>query len=226
MKLILFGNGGIAELANFYFENDSEHKVAAFAVDGEHLDANTFMEKPLIAFEEVSGKYPPDDFGMFIALSYTKLNQVRQDKFIAAKELGYRLPSFISSQSATASDLEIGENCFILENQTIQPFCRIGDNVTLWSGNHIGHHSSIADHTFISSHVVISGYCDIGERCFLGVNATLRDNCVIGDDAFVGMAAVVTTDVAAGSVVLGQSSEVLPVDDRRARALKRTYFKI
>ena len=52
---------------------------------------------------------------------------------------------------------EIGENCFIFEDNTIQPFVKIGDDVVLWSGNHIGHHAEIGDHCFISSHVVISG---------------------------------------------------------------------
>ena len=52
-----------------------------------------------------------------------------------------------------------GDNCFILEDNTVQPFVTIGNNVTLWSGNHIGHDSVIEDDCFISSHVVVSGTC-------------------------------------------------------------------
>ncbi len=37
----------------------------------------------------------------------------------------------------------------LLEDNTIQPFVSIG-NVTLWSGNHIGHHSTIHDHYSVS----------------------------------------------------------------------------
>ena len=98
--------------------------------------------------------------------------------------------------------------------------------MTLWSGNHIGHHSTIGDHTFVSSHVVISGMCTIGARCFFGVNATFRDNCSIGDEVFVGMGASVTKDVAGGEMVLGASDDVIPADDRRARAIRRSYFGI
>jgi sugar O-acyltransferase (sialic acid O-acetyltransferase NeuD family) len=225
-KIVVFGNGSIAELAHYYFTEDSPHDVTAFTVDGEFMDGDTFMGLPMVAFEDVADKYPPDEFSIFIALSYTKLNRVRQEKFDAAKAKGYFLPSYIASHLATWDNVDIGDNCFILENQTIQPFCKIGDNVTLWSGNHIGHHSSIADHTFIASHVVVSGYSTVGQRCFIGVNATLRDSCTVGDDSFIGMAAAVTTDVPEGSVVLGQSSDVLAPDDRRARAVKRSYFKI
>ena len=57
-----------------------------------------------------------------------------------------------------------GDNCFILEDNTIQPFVSIGNNVTLWSGNHIGHDSTIDDHCFIASHVVVSGHVRVGTR--------------------------------------------------------------
>jgi sugar O-acyltransferase (sialic acid O-acetyltransferase NeuD family) len=224
MKLVIFGNGSIAELAGYYFDTDSDHDVAGYVVNGEYLDGDTFNGKPLSAFETVTDQYPPDEFGLFIALGYAGLNRVRQDKFEAVRALGYEMPSYVAGRSAVADNVEIGDNCFVLENQTVQPFCRLGDNVTLWSGNHIGHHSVIADHVFISSHVVVSGHCTIGERCFIGVNATLRDNCEIGADSFVGMAAPVVADVAAGSVVVGQSGEVFGPDDRRSKALKRKYF--
>lgn len=69
----------------------------------------------------------------------------------------------------------MGDNCFVFENQTIQPFVKIGNDVIIWSGNHIGHHSMIGDHCFISSHVVISGNVKIEPYCFLGVNSSIRD---------------------------------------------------
>ena len=100
---------------------------------------------------------------MFVALSYAKLNAVRKEKYLAAKALGYRLASYVSPRATVLNDGRIGDNCFILEDNTIQPFVTIGNNVTLWSGNHIGHHSTIRDHCFIASHVVVSGGVEIGE---------------------------------------------------------------
>jgi sugar O-acyltransferase (sialic acid O-acetyltransferase NeuD family) len=161
---------------------------------------------------------------MHVALSYRRLNKLRQEKFEQAKTAGYELASYVCSKSVLWNDRRIGENCFILENQTIQPTVVIGNNVMIWSGNHLGHGSIIADHTYIASHVVISGHCKIGERCFLGVNSTLRDFVTVGDDVFVGMQAAIVQDVAPGSVVIGQSGEILPADDRRAKFLKQKYF--
>ena len=89
-------------------------------------------------------------------------------------------------------DNVIGENCFILEDNTIQPFTKIGNNVILWSGNHIGHHGEIKDHVFFTSHVVMSGHCIIESHCFLGVNATIRDGCHMEQGTLLAMGASLT----------------------------------
>lgn len=224
--LIIFGSAEMAELAKFYFDHDSEYSVVAFTVDDEFAKADQFQELPLIPFSEVAERFPPAQFDMHVALSYAKLNRLRQEKYEQAKVAGYRLASYVCSKSVTWHDLSIGDNCFILENQTIQPGVRIGNNVMIWSGNHLGHGTVIGDHTYIASHVVISGHCKIGQRSFFGVNATLRDFCSIGDDCFVAMGAAVARDMPNGSVALAPPAEVYEEDDRRAKALKRMYFKI
>jgi sugar O-acyltransferase (sialic acid O-acetyltransferase NeuD family) len=224
--LVIFGSAEIARLAKFYFENDSDRRISAFTVDDEFVDAKEIDGRPLIPFSQVTTDRPPTDYDMFVALSYAQLNQRRQQKYAQAKAAGYTLANYVCSKSVTWPDLTIGDNCFILENQTIQPGVTIGDNVMLWSGNHIGHGSTIAAHTYFASHVVVSGHCTIGERCFFGVNATIKDFTKIGDDCFVAMDASVSRDMNAGSVALGTPATIFEADDRRARVLKRQYFRL
>jgi sugar O-acyltransferase (sialic acid O-acetyltransferase NeuD family) len=224
--LLVFGSAEIAQLAKFYFEHDGDYRVAAFTVDDEFVEGDKFLDLPLVPFSEATKRFPPAEYEMHVALSYKKLNRLRQEKYEQAKAAGYRLASYVCSKSVTWPDLSIGDNCFILENQTIQPGVRIGNNVVIWSGNHLGHGSTIGDHTYIASHVVISGHCTIGQRCFLGVNATLRDFLKVGSDCFIGMDASVSKDMEDGAVAFGTPAEVFAADDRRARALKRQYFKI
>lgn len=225
-NLVIFGSAEIAELAKYYFENDSGYRVVAFTVDDAFAAADQHLGLPLVPFSEVTEHFPPADHDMHVALSYSKLNRLRQDKYEQAKAAGYRLPSYVCSKSVTWPDLSIGDNCFILENQTVQPTVKIGNNVMIWSGNHLGHGSVIGDHTYIASHVVVSGHCTIGQRCFFGVNATIKDFTTIGDDCFIAMDASVTKDMPAEAVAIGAPAEVFPSDDRRARALKKVYFKI
>lgn len=222
--LVIFGAAEMAALARFYFENDTGLRVAAFTVDDDHVDRNDFEGLPLVPWSETTRRFPPGEFEMHVALSYRGLNKLRQEKYLLAKAAGYNLQSYVCSKSVTWPDLAVGDNCFILENQTIQPTCRIGNNVMLWSGNHIGHGTSIADHTYLASHVVLSGHCKIGMRCFFGVNATVRDFITVGDDSFIAMDASVVHDVPAGSVVIGAAGEIYPPEDRRARTLKKKYF--
>jgi len=192
-RIGIYGSGLVAELAHFYFKNDTEHQVVFFVNVKDFINQSSFLDLPLVPFETVEKHYPPEDYSLFIAVGYRNRNQIRKQRYLEAKQKGYRLVTYISSK-ATYYGTPVGENCFIFENNVIQPFVSIGNNVTLWSGNHIGHHSTIMDHCFISSHVVVSGCCTIKESCFLGVNSTLRDNITIGEKTIVGAGAVVLKD--------------------------------
>lgn len=206
-RLVIFGSGDIAQLAHFYFSNDSDYEVVCFTVDADYITEPTFCGLPVVAFENITEHYDPEGHDLFVALSYSRLNEVRKEKYLAAKALGYHLTSFISSRATVLNEGRIGENCFIFEDNTIQPFVTIGNNVTLWSGNHIGHHSTIKDHCFIASHVVVSGGVEIGEQCFIGVNVTLRDHIKIGDKCVLGAGTLLLADAAPEGLYVGTATE-------------------
>ncbi len=207
-NLVIFGLTDAAELAHYYFMNDTDHKVVAFTVDSTHLPANKlFCGLPVVPFEEICYAYPPSKNKIFVALGYSNLNANRRYKYAAVKEKGYNLVSYISSKATILNEGRIGDNCFILEDNTIQPFVSIGNNVTLWSGNHIGHHSIIDDHCFLASQIVVSGRVHVGESCFIGVNATLRDNITIGRESIIGAGTLILDNVEPKSVYIGKRSE-------------------
>ncbi len=218
-QIIVFGTGDIAELADFYFTHDSSYEVAGFTVDGAYLKQNIFRDRPVVAFEQVAERFPPSDYGFFVALSYAKLNAVRAGKAAAARAMGYRLVSYLSSRATAFSGFEPKENCFILEDNTIQPFASIGANVTLWSGNHIGHHSVIEDDVFVASQVVVSGGVRIGQGSFVGVNVTIRDHVTIGKQCVLGAGALVLEDQPDFSVLAPRGTERSPVPSTRLRNL-------
>tara|TARA_B110001452_G_scaffold101360_1_gene84098 strand:- start:3972 stop:4631 length:660 start_codon:yes stop_codon:yes gene_type:complete len=185
-KLILFGKGSYAQIAKDYFNNDSDYKVVAFTLDKEYIDDDNYEGLPMVAFENLETTYPPSEYYIHIALSYTEMNKLRAKKHKEAKLKGYTLPSYVSSKCSYMSKIQCGDNCFIFEDNTIQPYVKIGDNVILWSGNHIGHHSEIKSNNFISSHVVISGKCVIEEHCFLGVNSSIAHGVTIAPETLLG----------------------------------------
>lgn len=222
-KLVVFGAGEIAELADFYFRTDSGHEVVAFTVDAERMEGDAFLRRPLVPFEEVAAAFPPAEHDGFVALGYSRVNAVRRDKYLAMKAMGYRMASYVSSRATVlnggAEEGRIGDNAFVLEDNTIQPFVTIGSNVTLWSGNHIGHHSTIGDHAFLASHIVVSGGVTVGEACFVGVNATLRDHIAIGPRCVLGANALMMADAEEDGVYIAPASERARVPSHRLRRL-------
>lgn len=191
-KLVIVGAGEFALIAYEYFTYDSEYDVVAFAVHSEYISDREINNIPVVDFETVEENYPPSEYDAFVAVPATQLNRVRIKLFNEAKAKGYTLASYISSHAFVWRNVKVGQNCFIFEDNTVQPFVTIEDNVILWSGNHIGHRTVIKSNSFITSHAVISGYCEIGEGSFIGVNSTFNDKTSVAANCIVGSGSVVT----------------------------------
>jgi sugar O-acyltransferase (sialic acid O-acetyltransferase NeuD family) len=204
-RVVLFGTGRGAAVAHRFLAGDTQHEIVAFTVDGANLREKEYRGLPVVAFEDVQSAYPPDTFRMLILLGYQQMNGLRQSKFEAAKSKGYTLESYIASDVFRVEPVKLGENCFIMDNQSISLDVEIGNNVVMWSSNHIGDLTSIADHAWISSHVTIAASVKIQQRAFLGIGATVTNSVTIGADSFIGANVMVSHDTEPGSVhVLGQ----------------------
>jgi len=220
-KLVIFGAGSFARVAQFYFCNDSPMEVAAFTVHENFLSETpsaSLCGLPLVPFETVERRFPPDDFDMFIAVGFKRLNRIRAEIYGQAKAKGYRLRTYLSSKAVYFGEVACGDNCFILENNVIQPFSRLGDDVILWSGNHIGHDVLIGDHCFVSSHVVLSGHVRVGDFSFIGVNACAKQGITIGAGCLIGSGAVLLKDTRPGEAYLAQGTTASAVSAERIAA--------
>jgi sugar O-acyltransferase (sialic acid O-acetyltransferase NeuD family) len=165
---------------------------------------------PVIPFEEIERFFGSKDCKAFVAISFTQLNRLRTRLFNIAKAKVYVLCSYISPRVFIGKNVEIGENCFIFENVTVQRNVKIGNNVTIWSGSFIGHRSAIGNNCFIASQVAISSFCDVGENCFFGVNSCVTSAKKIVQDCIVGAGAVVIEDTNKAMVYVGNPAKPLP----------------
>jgi len=206
-KLIIVGDRVFAEIAREYFTHDSPYEVVAFSVEAGYRERDELGGLPIVDFETLAETHDPREHAVHVAITYAQVNRVRARLTADAKRAGFELASYVSSHAFVWRNVELGEHCFIFEDNTIQPFVTVGSNVVMWSGNHIGHHSTIGDNVFISSHVVVSGGVEVGENCFLGVNSTLVNDIAIGRDTWLGPHVVVTRDVEPGSVYRPARSE-------------------
>ena len=218
-KLFIIGDSAFAEVAYECFTHDSEYEVVGFSVEKEYRKKDTLFGLPVINLEDATSLYMPTEVEFYAALVYTDLNRLRARLYMAAKKMGYNPASYISSSAFIWPNVELGEHCFIFENNTLQPFVKIANNVVLWSGNHIGHHSVVAENCFISSQVVISGFCNIDRNVFIGVNAAIGNNVHVAEDNWIGPGVVITSNT--------ENNQLYNVDKALpARVSARRFFRV
>jgi len=202
-KLVIIGAGAFAEVAYEYFTYDSDYEVVAFSVEEKFLKKESLFDLPVIPFENVEKLYAPKEHKFFVAITYFRLNKVRTELYQQAKEKGYSSASYISPHAFVWKNCKIGEHCFIFEKSIVQPFVQIGNNVILWSGSFIGHHSTIGNHCFIGGHTAMNGTVKIGENTFLGSNCTIANHITVGSNCIISAGGLILSDMEDDQIVIG-----------------------
>lgn len=217
-KLVIVGTGLFAEVVCTYFRAAKQYEVVAFSADKTYAERSPeLLGLPVVDFAVLDSTYPPQAYETFVAIGFRDLNKIRARFFNEAKAKGYQCASYIHSSVVSWPESSIGENVFVFEDNTIQPFVTIRDDTILWSGNHVGHHSSIGAHCFITSHVVISGSCTVGDYSFLGVNATVRDGVRIGARNIIGPGSLILKNTQDAQVFLPKGTEARGLTSDRVK---------
>jgi sugar O-acyltransferase (sialic acid O-acetyltransferase NeuD family) len=211
-KVVLFGIGRGADVAYRFLSRDTDHEVSGFAVDRKFITKDTLYDLPVVAFEEVERRFPPDEYKMLILLGYQRMNTLRANKYTQAKSKGYTCISYANSNFYRSEELDMGENCFILDNQSISLDVKIGNNVVMWSSNHIGDLSVIGDHVWLASHVTIAAQVIVRSYCFLGIGATVANGVTLAQRTLVGANALIASNTSENSVHVVGETEPVDVD--------------
>jgi sugar O-acyltransferase (sialic acid O-acetyltransferase NeuD family) len=221
LRIVMFGTGKGSETARRYFEWDTPHEVTGYVVDREFLAAPDFNGRPVAAVDEAVNRFPPDEFLAFVPLGSARMNMLRAEKYQLMKSLGYRFVSYVHASNRIKGRCEIGENCFILENQSINFDAAIGNNVVIWSGCQIGDRSRIGDHAFLAAHVVLNGDVTIGDYAYLGSNCNISNSVHVARQSFIGANALITQDTDERAVHIVEATPAAGIDSLRfVRLLK------
>jgi len=213
--VVIFGTGRGANVATRYLRSDSDHRIAGYTVDDEYVRQDSYFDLPVVPWSKVTERFSPSRFKLFVPMGYQRMNASRAEKYVRGKEAGYGFISYVSSKISSMEPLVFGENCLILEENVFNVDVEVGNNVVLWSANHIGDLSVIHDHAWLSSHVVLAGEVEIGSYAFLGVNATVANHVRIGERAYIGANALITKDTDADGVYAVQATRKSFSDSRR-----------
>lgn len=117
----------------------------------------------------------------------------------------------------------LGENCNICAHTLIESDVVIGNNVTVKSGVYIWDGTRIEDNVFLGPNATLTNdsmprskkYPEkfsgiiLKNGCSIGANSTILPGLIIGENAMVGAGAVVTKDVPANAVVVGNPAKII-----------------
>jgi UDP-N-acetylglucosamine acyltransferase len=113
------------------------------------------------------------------------------------------------------SFLEIGANCMIRENVTVNTgtdggglYTRVGANCLLMAGCHVAHDCQIGINTVLANNVILAGHVEIGEFSILGGMTAVHQFVRIGAFAMVGGMSGVNKDVIPYGSVIGNRAEL------------------
>lgn len=223
-KLFIFGNTDYASWAKDYFDERSDWSVAGFVVDKQYVNSEYFCGLPVIEAPRCVDIYPPEEYFGFVAIGYREMNRIRAEKMHWLKAQGYSLASYIDPSCQRMSTVQIGENCFIMENVVLQPRTQIGDGVCLGSGVCVGHDTAIKACSYIAIGAIIAGAVTIGNNCFVGANSTISNGLNIADYTLIGAGAYITKNTTEyGAYLAEHSKNVLKRAENSEKAQKQLF---
>ncbi len=100
------------------------------------------------------------------------------------------------------SRLVVGQRCRIREGATLNlgtegggGVTRVGDDVLIMTGAHVGHDAQIGNRVILVNQVAIAGHCVLGDDVIVGGLSGVHQFVRIGQGAIIGAVTMVTNDV-------------------------------
>lgn len=184
-KLIIVGTSTTAKHLYDFVIYHNLFDIIGFAVNREYKQSDKFCNLPVYELENLEKLLIKQDFKIFVAMLWNKLNRERRDVYEYCKGKGFKFANIISPLAVLRSELK-GDNCWIHDFVVIQNDSIIGSNVMIMSQTLIGADTQVGSHCFLGAKSLLGGGSKVGEQTFIGLNATVFDDTTIGRKCIIG----------------------------------------
>lgn len=124
---------------------------------------------------------------------------------------GARFPALVKGQ--VRSSATVGRGCLIMPQSYVSSMAELGEFVLINYGATVGHNARIGPYSTISPNATVGGYCQLGECIFVGAGAHIREELNIGSNSVVGMGAIITRDVPANHIAMGNPARAYSFEE-------------
>lgn len=184
-KLIIVGTGTTAKQAYDFVKMYGLYDVLGFAVNSAYRTADEFRGHPVFTIEGLRDEVPGDDYYLYVAVLWNRLNRDRRELYEELKQQGYRFANLISPTAIIRGKIT-GDNCWIHDLVIIQSDAHLHSDISIMAYTLIGADTTIHSHCFFGAKSTLGGNSTVGEQSFIGINATVFDDTAIGEKCIVG----------------------------------------
>lgn len=195
-RILVYGQGGHSKVIQMMITKSLDKKVSLI-VDDDKKKLDYFKPVKVIQAQELR-IYKSEFDSVIVAIG---ANVIRKKIVESSNQKNYA--TIIDRSSIVANDVVVEPGTVIMPLCVINPSAHIGKHCIINTGAIVEHDCSIGDYSHISPGVVLTGGVKIGQLVHIGANATILPSIIIGDNVTIGAGAVVTKNVGANKVMVG-----------------------
>lgn len=207
--LAIYGPGGFGrELIPIGIQSGRE---CCFISDDEAQVGGVVYDIPVRSLESLRTSSGLDQITAVIAVADAKTRRKLADKLA---EAGIADGQAVAANAIVGPGVDLGGGAILCHFTTITASARIGRHFHANIYSYVAHDTDIGDFVTLAPRVCINGNTSVEDDVYIGTGAVLKQGTPdkplrIGKGAIIGMGAVVTKDVAPGTVVIGNPARPL-----------------
>lgn len=191
-------------MKNYIYGAGGHGKIVLDAMQTKRLECSGFVDDDSIVEWMGLSVYqlPQLELGAQISL-HLAIGNGKVREAIVEKLRAVNFFSVYHSSATIASTSEIGFGTLVAAQAIIAPDARVGNHCIINHSAVVDHDCIVGDYAHIAPQSSIGGTSTIGKGVLIGAGAVVLPGIKVADYAIVGAGAIVTKNISAGMVVIG-----------------------